>query len=52
MKRSSYDFTFDDPYFFKGYSNGFFDEEFYEALKFNSLTIFDSINSLIPGIVE
>ena len=52
IKRSSYDFTFDDPYFSKGYSNGFFDEEFYEALKFNSLTIFDSINSLIPGIVE
>ena len=52
IKRNAYDFTFNDSYFLKGYSNGFFDEKYYEALKFNSLTIFESINSLIPGIVE
>jgi exonuclease V gamma subunit len=52
IKRSTYDFTFNDPYFSKGYLNGFFAEEYYEVLKNNSLTIFENINTLIPGIVE
>jgi exodeoxyribonuclease V gamma subunit len=52
IKRSEYDFTFNDPYFDKGYFNGFFGEEYYEALKNNSLTIFENINTLIPGSIE
>ena len=52
MRKDKFDFTFKNEYMIKAYENAFFSEPNFDTMKANTIGIFETIEKLMPGIIN